>query len=246
MNAVTSTRIDALAENAVVVRHFTRRFGDTTILKRLNLTIAPGEFVALLGHSGSGKSTLLRALAGLDPVTEGEIIRPSGVSVVFQEHRLLPWKNVIDNVTLGLEDSDRNARATRVLEEVGLGHRKTAWPLTLSGGEAQRASLARALVREPQLLMLDEPFAALDALTRLKMQKLVLDLWRKHGCAVLLVTHDVDEALALADRALVLERGEIRAELDVPLDRPRRHADPRFQALRERLLAALGVPNSGV
>lgn len=229
------------AGDEVSIRHFTRRFGDTTVLRNLNLDIAPGEFVALLGHSGSGKSTLLRALAGLDTVEEGHIDRPSAVSVVFQEHRLLPWKNVADNVTLGLDGKGWNAQAEAILTEVGLGHRPKAWPVTLSGGEAQRAALARALIREPKLLMLDEPFAALDALTRLRMQKLVLDLWMKHHCAVLLVTHDVDEALALADRALVLERGEISAEVDIPLARPRRHADPAFEALRERLLHALGV-----
>ncbi|GAB6854345.1 ABC transporter ATP-binding protein [Asaia astilbis] len=231
----------AIADNAVSIRHFTRRFGESTVLRNLNLDIAPGEFVALLGHSGSGKSTLLRALAGLDPVDEGQIQRPKNVSVVFQEHRLLPWKSVRDNVTLGLDGKEWDQQAGTILQEVGLGHRTEAWPLTLSGGEAQRAALARALIREPQLLMLDEPFAALDALTRLRMQKLVLDLWKKHNCAVLLVTHDVDEALALADRALVLERGEIRTEVEIPMARPRRHADPAFEALRERLLGALGV-----
>lgn len=239
-NPLTKAEFE-LAGNAVSIRHFTRGFGETTVLRNLNLDIAPGEFVALLGHSGSGKSTLLRALAGLDTVEEGQIDRPSAVSVVFQEHRLLPWKNVTDNVTLGLDGKEWNAQAEAILQEVGLGHRLEAWPLTLSGGEAQRAALARALIREPKLLMLDEPFAALDALTRLRMQKLVLDLWKRHDCAVLLVTHDVDEALALADRALVLERGEIRTEVEIPLTRPRRHADPAFEALRERLLHVLGV-----
>ncbi|WP_212377722.1 ABC transporter ATP-binding protein [Acetobacter persici] len=226
----------------VIVERLTRRFNDgPPVLNALDLAIAPGEFVALLGHSGSGKSTLLRTLAGLDPVTDGAVIRPSEVSVVFQEHRLLPWKRVWKNVVLGQKDQSAKLRAKAVLEEVGLLHRVEAWPMTLSGGEAQRASLARAFVRKPAFLMLDEPFAALDALTRLKMQEMVAALWKKHGCSVLLVTHDVDEALILADRAVVLERGRIRVDIPVTLPRPRRHSDPGFEPLRERLLEALGV-----
>ncbi|MBB2168077.1 ABC transporter ATP-binding protein [Gluconacetobacter aggeris] len=244
MNALTDPRPRGADEagKAVAIRRLTRRFGDgPAVLDRLDLTIAPGEFVALLGHSGSGKSTLLRTLAGLDPVTEGTITRPRDVSVVFQESRLLPWKRVWENVVLGQDGADRRERAAKVLREVGLGHRIDAWPLTLSGGEAQRAALARALVREPQFLMLDEPFAALDALTRLKMQGLVSELWLRHRCAVLLVTHDVDEALLLADRAVVLEHGQIRTDLPIGLARPRRHADPEFERLRSVLLDALGV-----
>ncbi|MFT8808990.1 ABC transporter ATP-binding protein [Gluconobacter sp.] len=234
--------VEAGSGTAVIVEQLSRRFnGGPPVLDGLDLAIAPGEFVALLGHSGSGKSTLLRTLAGLDPVTEGAVTRPRDVSVVFQEHRLLPWKRVWKNVVLGQEDKCIRQRAEAVLEEVGLSHRKSAWPLTLSGGEAQRAALARALVREPAFLMLDEPFAALDALTRLKMQQLVADLWRKHRCAVLLVTHDVDEALLLADRAVVLERGKIRVDVPIPLPRPRRHSDPEFETLRTLLLDALGV-----
>ncbi|GFE97493.1 ABC transporter ATP-binding protein [Gluconobacter sp. Gdi] len=227
---------------AVIVEQLTRRFNNgPPVLDGLDLAIAPGEFVALLGHSGSGKSTLLRTLAGLDPVTDGAVTRPRDVSVVFQEHRLLPWKRVWKNVVLGQEDKGIRQRADAVLEEVGLAHRSNAWPLTLSGGEAQRAALARALVREPAFLMLDEPFAALDALTRLKMQHLVADLWKKHRCAVLLVTHDVDEALLLADRAVVLERGRIRVDVPITIPRPRRHSDPAFEGLRSLLLNALGV-----
>ncbi|MEN3175830.1 ABC transporter ATP-binding protein [Gluconobacter sp. OJA] len=227
---------------AVSIQQLTKRFdGGSPVLDRLNLAIAPGEFVALLGHSGSGKSTLLRTLAGLDPVTEGILTRPQRVSVVFQESRLLPWKKVWKNIVLGQEDASARQRAEVVLEEVGLSHRTNAWPATLSGGEAQRAALARALVREPAFLMLDEPFAALDALTRLKMQQLVADLWKKHGCTVLLVTHDVDEALLLADRAVVLEQGQIRVDLPIPLSRPRKHSDGDVEALRTTLLNALGV-----
>ena len=144
-------------------------------------------------------------------------------------------------MALGLRTADAQEQAVAALTEVGLGHRLEAWPLTLSGGEAQRAALARALVREPKLLLLDEPFAALDALTRLKTQKLVASLWRAHRPAVLLVTHDVDEALLLADRALVLDQGRIALDLRIDLERPRRHADPGFAALRSRLLSELGV-----
>lgn len=229
-------------EARVVVQGLTRRFaGGPAVLDSLDLTIKAGEFVALLGHSGSGKSTLLRTLAGLDPVTEGSVVCPAEVSVVFQESRLLPWKRVWENTVLGQSGTDRRERASSVLKEVGLSHRLDAWPLTLSGGEAQRAALARALVREPSFLMLDEPFAALDALTRLKMQHLVSELWIHHQCSVLLVTHDVDEALLLADRAVVLDRGRIHMDLPIPMERPRRHADPQFERLRSTLLGALGV-----
>jgi sulfonate transport system ATP-binding protein len=197
--------------------------------------------VALLGRSGSGKSTLLRTLAGLDEAPAGTVTVPAERAVVFQEPRLIPWKKVWANVALGLRTPDARERAVAALSEVGLSHRLEAWPLTLSGGEAQRAALARALVREPKLLLLDEPFAALDALTRLKTQGLVASLWRAHRPAVLLVTHDVDEALLLADRILVLDHGRIGFDLHVNLERPRRHAQPAFATLRSRLLRELGV-----
>lgn len=224
----------------VSLKGFTRRFGDNVVIDGLDLTIAPGEFVALLGASGSGKTTLLRTLAGLDPVGDQDVATPDARAVVFQDARLLPWKKVWRNVALGLKDKDVRARAEAALREVGLGHRLDAWPSTLSGGEAQRTALARALVREPSLLLLDEPFAALDALTRLKMHDLVLSLWREHRPSVLLVTHDVDEAVALADRVLVLDKGRIAAEERIGLERPRQ-PDARFHAIRRRLLGHLGV-----
>jgi sulfonate transport system ATP-binding protein len=226
---------------AVEVRGLTRQFGANTVLRDLNLRLRPGEFSVLLGRSGSGKSTLLRTLAGLDPAPAGTLIVPEARAVVFQEPRLLPWKRVWQNVTLGLRLPDARRHAEDALEEVGLGHRLKAWPLTLSGGEAQRAALARALVRAPQLLLLDEPFAALDALTRLRMQALIAALWQAHQPAVLLVTHDVDEALLLGDRILVLEHGRIALDTAITLPRPRRHAMPGFNALRSTLLHALGV-----
>lgn len=224
------------------VRNLTRDFGGPTpVLDALDLDLRPGEFAALLGASGSGKTTLLRTLAGLDPAPpDATVDLPQPVAVAFQQPLLLPWKSVWRNVALGL-GGGAQARAEAALAEVGLSHRLHAWPATLSGGEAQRAALARALVREPGLLLLDEPFAALDALTRLRMHDLVLDLWSRHRPATLLVTHDVDEAVALADRVLVLHGGRI--VLDRPNDapRPRDRAAPEFAALRRMLLDALGV-----
>jgi sulfonate transport system ATP-binding protein len=231
----------AARPDVVRIRGLTRSFGGPNILDNLDLDIPDGAFVALLGRSGSGKSTLLRTLAGLDPAPAGTVTVPSERTVVFQEPRLLPWKSVWRNVALGLHGSNARDRAVAALQEVGLSHRIDAWPLTLSGGEASRTALARALVREPRLLLLDEPFAALDALTRIKMQGLVGSLWQAHRPAVLLVTHDVDEALLLADRVLVLAEGRIATDIPIALDRPRRHGDPGFVRLRTRLLADLGV-----
>ncbi len=217
-----------------------RAFAGRRVLDGLDLTVGVGEFVALLGRSGSGKSTLLRVLAGLDDAASdgvsGEVEVPGSVAMAFQEPRLLPWRSVRDNVALGLHRDDAGEVADRALAEVGLTERAGAWPLTLSGGEAQRASLARALVREPDLLLLDEPFGALDALTRLSMHRLVLDLWERHGPGILLVTHDVDEALALADRVLVLDDGRIVAD-HAPGPRPRED----LAGLRRTVLAELGV-----
>jgi sulfonate transport system ATP-binding protein len=228
-------------EYAVSVRAVTRRFGSTTALDGAELSIGAGEFVALLGRSGSGKSTLLRLLAGLDSPTTGEVRVPQQRMVVFQEPRLLPWKTAIQNVSLGLARDNPLEHARAALSEVGLEHRLDAYPGTLSGGEAQRTALARALVRDPKLLLLDEPFAALDALTRIRMHRLVEALWARHNPAVLLITHDVDEALLLADRALVLDKGRITAALEVDLPRPRELGQPGFLGLRKRLLTAIGV-----
>ncbi|QAY59368.1 ATP-binding cassette domain-containing protein [Microbacterium protaetiae] len=195
------------AKPAVWLRDVDKRFGDRVILDRVGLQISRGEFVALLGASGSGKTTLLRMLAGLDSADAGQLLVPRARTVVFQEPRLLPAQRVLANVTIGMRGRDVVDTARKALTEVGLAAHERAWPVTLSGGEAQRVALARALVRSPELLLLDEPFAALDALTRLKMQDLVADLCVRHGPAVLLVTHDVDEALRLADRIIVLRDG---------------------------------------
>ena len=230
------------AEPPVVdVRDIVRKFDDRTVLDGIDMTIRRGEFVALLGHSGSGKSTMLRILARLDSEYDGELVVPRRSSVVFQDSRLLPWARVTENVMLGLKGKDARRQATALLGEVGLAERAHAWPRELSGGEQQRAALARALIRGPELLLMDEPFGALDALTRIKMHLLVKDLCARYNPAVLLVTHDVDEALILADRLCVLSDG--RMSLDLPLDLPetgRRH-DPRFPDLRLSLLDELGV-----
>ena len=232
----------ALAQPVVRVQGLVRTFTLRGVLKGVDLEIDRGEFVALLGRSGSGKSTLLRALADLDFEASGagEIVAPSNIAVVFQDARLLPWKRVLDNVILGLKGPDARERGLRALEEVELGLRARSWPYELSGGEQQRVALARSLVREPELLLADEPFGALDALTRIRMHGLLRRLSRLHAPAVLLVTHDVDEAITLADRVVVLDGGRIVANLDVRLPagagRPEAFAD-----LRRRLLALLGV-----
>ncbi|MFE6887917.1 ABC transporter ATP-binding protein [Streptomyces sp. NPDC057694] len=229
-------------DTAVHIAGLRRTFGDRHVLDGLELTIRRGEFVALLGASGSGKTTLLRILGALDAADDGEVLVPRARTVVFQEPRLVPSKKVLANVTVALPRGRATQdRARTALAEVGLERHADAWPGTLSGGEAQRVALARALVREPELLLLDEPFAALDALTRLRMQDLVGELCRVHRPAVLLVTHDVDEAVRLADRVCVLRDGRLVTDETVPVDHPRDPGDPAFAALRRRLLADLGV-----
>jgi sulfonate transport system ATP-binding protein len=240
----------ALAEpiagaTVVSVRNLSRKFNGRSVLDCVDLTVAPGQIVALIGRSGSGKSTLLRVLAGLDRGATGEFDVPSRVSVAFQDARLLLWKRVRENVALGLRGEGRLDVAEAALAEVGLSDHLRAWPLTLSGGEAQRVSLARALVRDPELLLLDEPFGALDALTRLAMHDLVLALWQRHRPAILLVTHDVDEALALADRVVLLADGRIAHEERVALPRPREREHQDLAHKRIRLLNELGVYQKG-
>ena len=221
---------------AVTVRALRRRYGERIVIEGLDLRIETGEFVAMLGESGCGKTTLLRALAGLDPVDGGRIDGPAQPAVVFQEHRLLPWAPLWQNVALGIETPEAKVQAVAALREVGLAGRENDWPRNLSGGQAQRVALARALLREPRLLLLDEPFAALDALTRIKMHALIKDLVARHRPGVLLVTHDVDEAIAIADRILVMRAGRIAASYDVQAET---EAGP--GRLRGKLLGELGV-----
>jgi sulfonate transport system ATP-binding protein len=240
---LTLDRERVTAEPAVTVEHLVRGYGPKGVLNGVDLAIQPGEFVALLGPSGCGKSTLLRALAGLDGSVSGSgrIRVPDKVSVVFQDSRLLPWASVISNVILGQREQGARERGIQSLEEVGLAGRELAWPHQLSGGEQQRVALARSLVRDPALLLADEPFGALDALTRLRMHDLLRDLHRKHQPAVLLVTHDVDEAVTLADRVVVLDQGRIALERTIQIDDARDPSGPAFAEIRRELLHALGV-----
>jgi sulfonate transport system ATP-binding protein len=235
-----------VATEAVVVRGITKSFGDRKVLANLDLAIHQGQFIALLGASGSGKTTLLRVMLGLEAVSEGDVFVPKARTTVFQEPRLVASMKVWRNVVIGEPRSTGTRKvAEAALSEVGLADHADAWPGTLSGGEAQRVALARALVRQPQLLLLDEPFAALDALTRLKMQALVAELCARHRPGVLLVTHDVEEAVLLADRVLVLKHGQISLDVEIDLPRPRRIGGPEFDALRNRFMAELGVLDPG-
>ncbi|MDX6345828.1 MAG: sulfonate transport system ATP-binding protein [Streptomyces sp.] len=230
-------------QSGAVVEKVVRQFGDRVVLDRLDLTIADEELVVLLGPSGCGKSTLLRLLAGLDRPDGGRVEVPAKRAIVFQGDRLLPWQRVLRNVTLGLRGPYAEQRARDVLAEVGLSGREKAWPKELSGGEAQRVSLARALVSEPELVLLDEPFAALDAITRLRMHDLVRALRSKHHAAMLLVTHDVDEAIALADRIVVMSNGRIGTAHLVELSAADREASVAREELRAALLNDLGLAN---
>jgi sulfonate transport system ATP-binding protein len=243
MTVTTERRMQYAGELA----HVEKWYGDRHVLVDVSLRIAKGEIVALIGRSGSGKSTVLRVLAGLSTDHTGERVVSGAPALAFQEPRLFPWRDVRTNVGYGLTRSrlskaQARIRADRALADVGLTDRADAWPLTLSGGQAQRVSLARALVAEPELLLLDEPFGALDALTRLSMRKLLLDLWREHGFGVLLVTHDVDEAVALADRVLVLEAGRVVHHLAID-DARRSPGDQsaKTERYRAELLDKLGV-----
>jgi sulfonate transport system ATP-binding protein len=243
------TPFDSPSGAAVIARNVQRTFNGRDVLRDVNLTVGADQFVALLGRSGTGKSTLLRILGGLDSDYEGQVLVPERRAVVFQEARLIPWLRVLSNVLLGLGGRGDNRstlrqRGLEALDEVGLAEHAHDWPLTLSGGEAQRVALARALVREPQLMLLDEPFGALDALTRIRMHALLQRLCARHHPAVLLVTHDVDEAILLADRIVVLVDGEIAFDAEVNISKPRDRGDASFLALRSRLLGELGVDES--
>ena len=220
-----------------------RRFGEREVLRGIDLHVPAGQFVAIVGRSGCGKSTLLRLLAGLDAPGGGELLAGAAplasvreeTRLMFQDARLLPWKRVIDNVGLGLRGRWQE-RALEALEAVGLAERARDWPAALSGGQKQRVALARALIHRPRLLLLDEPLGALDALTRIEMQQLIERLWQQHGFTVLLVTHDVAEAVALADRVLLIEQGRIGLDLAVELPRPRSRGSARLAALGAEVL----------
>ncbi|MET9216007.1 MULTISPECIES: ABC transporter ATP-binding protein [unclassified Nocardia] len=240
--APVETTVEPQAPVAVSITGLRKAFGDKTVLDGVDLTIRRGEFVVLLGPSGTGKTTLLRLLTGLEVPDAGEVLVPPRRTTVYQEPRLIPSKRVLANVLVGLRRGKaRREAGLRALSEVNLDGKAGQWPATLSGGEAQRAALARALVREPELLLLDEPFAALDALTRLQMQDLVGDLVARHRPAVLMVTHDVDEAIRLADRVLILDHGRFAVDEVIDLPQPRDHAAPETLGYRTQFLAHLGV-----
>jgi sulfonate transport system ATP-binding protein len=231
---------------ALRVSQVVKRYDGREVLHNVALDVAPGEFLAIVGRSGCGKSTLLRLVAGLEAADGGSITvdgesaakgrtRHADVRVMFQDARLLPWKRVLDNVALGLPRA-RRAEAAQVLAQVGLAERAQAWPARLSGGQRQRVALARALVHHPQLLLLDEPLGALDALTRIEMQGLIESLWRRLGFTALLVTHDVSEAVALADRIVLIEDGRIAMDERVALARPRQRGAAGFAQLEAAVL----------
>ncbi|MBB3590972.1 sulfonate transport system ATP-binding protein [Rhizobium sp. BK529] len=236
---------------AITLSGLEKSFGANRVLRGINLHIPAGQFVAVIGKSGCGKSTLLRILIGLDGPTSGELsfegadgreIEPNA-RIVFQEPRLLPWLSVADNVVVGLgegiEKKQALAEAKAVLDEVQLTEKADEWPTRLSGGQRQRVALARALVSKPGVLALDEPLGALDALTRISMQQLLNRVWRELGCTTVLVTHDVSEAVHLADRVIVLEEGRVALDLAIPYPHPRRHGNPALAELEGRLLSAI-------
>jgi sulfonate transport system ATP-binding protein len=238
----------------ISVRDLVKRFGPREVLHDLNTDIRPGEFISIVGRSGCGKSTLLRLFAGLEEITNGSIVFDGDsrrhdrddVRFMFQDARLLPWRTVIQNVALGLQGNKNEirARAQEALSQVGLADRADDWPGKLSGGQRQRVALARALIHRPRLLLLDEPLGALDALTRIEMQRLIEGLWQQQGFTAILVTHDVSEAAALGDRILLVEEGRVTLDDQISLARPREHGQHEFAALESRVLKRLLTANS--
>ena len=240
---------------ALSLRGVTKSFGAHRVLHGIDLDIPAGEVVAIVGRSGCGKSTFLRLIAGLDEPTAGRVTvgeqnggeqtggRQETVRLMFQEPRLLPWQRVVANVEVGLShrmDAKRRRReAQAVLAQVGLAGREQDWPAVLSGGQKQRVALARALASHPRLLALDEPLGALDALTRIEMQDLIESVWRDKGFTAIVVTRDVTEAVALADRILLLEEGRVAMDIPVDLPRPRRRGDAAAAAIEGRILERL-------
>ena len=250
---VTNPRTTPERGVAIKIQALEKSFGSREVLSDIDLRIEPGEFVAIVGRSGCGKSTLLRLVAELDAPSSGSIEldgqaieqRRQDIRIMFQDARLLPWKRVAENIALGLDGADAIARANSALAQVGLLDRANEWPAVLSGGQRQRVALARALVHHPRLLLLDEPLGALDALTRIEMQQLIESLWLRQGFTALLVTHDVSEAVALADRVLLVEDGRIALDERVSLPRPRSRGQQRFAAIEERILQrVLRAPQS--
>jgi sulfonate transport system ATP-binding protein len=231
------------------IRGLRKSFGDNEVLRGIDLHIPAGQFVAIVGKSGCGKSTLLRLIAGLEKIDAGSIsfgdatVQPEDIRVMFQEPRLLPWARVLSNVEVGLgrdrSSGDAHARAEKALAEVGLADKRDQWPSVLSGGQKQRVALARALVSHPRVLAFDEPLGALDALTRISMQRLLERVWRDQGFTAILVTHDVAEAVALADRVLVIDEGRIAHDVTVNVARPRERGSAELASLEGSILSHL-------
>jgi sulfonate transport system ATP-binding protein len=225
-----------------------KSFGDNEVLRGIDLHVPAGQFVAIVGRSGCGKSTLLRLIAGLETIDAGTVsfgakTRPEDIRVMFQEPRLLPWARAISNVEVGLgrdrTSSGARARAEKALIEVGLADKRAQWPAVLSGGQKQRVALARALVSNPRVLAFDEPLGALDALTRISMQRLLGRVWNEQAFTAILVTHDVSEAVALADRILIIEDGRIAHDVTVDIPRPRERGSADLAALEGSILRQL-------
>ena len=232
----------------ILIEQLHKFYGDVNVLEDLDLHIQSGEFVAIVGRSGCGKSTLLRLIADLEQPSYGEIkfksaqhfregIISADIRVMFQDPRLLPWKSILQNIQLGL-NKQAYPKAQQLREKVGLQEKSDFWPTQLSGGQRQRTALARALSHTPKILLLDEPFGALGALTRLDMQRLIEQLWYEQGFTAILVTHDVNEAVQLADRIILLDQGHIAQQFKVDLPRPRQK-DVKFAEIEQKVLQAV-------
>lgn len=239
-----SSALQQQTGTSLYLKQLSKSFGQRSVLRQVDLHIAAGEFMVIVGRSGCGKSTLLRLIAGLEHASSGELRfdeervnrrRQDDIRIMFQDSRLLPWRSVLHNVALGLPAS-AFSRVREVLAQVGLSERENDWPAQLSGGQRQRVALARALVHQPRLLLLDEPLGALDALTRIDMQQLIENLWQQHRFTALLVTHDVQEAIVLADRVILIEDGAITLNQKIDLPRPRQRGSAAFAALEEQVL----------
>jgi len=226
----------------VKINHLKKSYGELDVLNGINLNIKKGEFVAVVGKSGCGKSTLLRLIAGLEPYDDGQLIIGNkslkglnkNARMMFQDGRLLPWKKVIENIGLGLK-GDWKKQAYEALVKVGLEDKKDEWPAKLSGGQQQRVALARALVHQPTLMLLDEPLGALDALTRIEMQQLIETIWQEHQITSILVTHDVEEAVNMADRVILIKNGKIALNKTIELTRPRKRTSQAFSNYVEEI-----------
>lgn len=239
MEIMMSKKEDGLR---IEVKNLNKSFGTLSVLENIDLTMDKGEFVAIVGRSGCGKSTMLRLISGLEKPTSGNIYTGgeevkganSDIRFVFQEARLLPWKSVLNNVRIGAPNGDKNI-AGNALISVGLEDKAKQWPITLSGGQKQRVALARALAGRPKVLLLDEPLGALDALTRIEMQNLIESLWLEQGFTAVLVTHDVSEAVRLADRVIIMDHHKIALDEKITLARPRERGND-FVYFEQRIL----------